>query len=168
MVGKLSVGVALILAAVIVGFAVARWLDPEPAVYEAVLRSIGATEVAVASAPGTCGVGVENVKDIPPPLVTAFRDANAPGAGFADVARLRTLVSVANSRQLAEYEAKGVAQWKAGNPALPVLRISRVGFSAGGSQALFCARSQRGAWLFHLQSSAGTWAVVHEEPLSTT
>jgi len=105
-----------------------RWFDPEPSVYEAFLVAVShSSEFAVASAPSTCGAHDANFKGLSQELVEAFVAANAPGAGFADVSRLRNHVSVANSRQLAALEAQGLTSLHAGSPQLHVVRFSRVG-----------------------------------------
>ncbi|WP_440224810.1 hypothetical protein ACQQ2N_06125 [Dokdonella sp. MW10] len=148
----------LALTAGLATFAASRWLDPEPGVYDAFLATLDTSELAIASAPTLCGAGSSDDHGLPPELVAAFREANRPGAGFADVSRLRGRAAVANSRQLAALDAKGLPHHEAGSRRLPVMRLSRVGFAA--RDALFCASGRYGAGLVHLREAEGIWRVI--------
>ncbi len=148
----------LALTAGLVSFAASRWLDPEPGVYDAFLATFDTSDIAVASAPSVCGTGSVDDHGLPPELVAAFREANRPGVGFADVSRLRGRAAVANSRQLAALDAQGLSHHEAGSRRLPVMRFSRAGFAA--RDALFCASGRHGAGLVHLREAEGIWHVI--------
>jgi len=153
---RLAIGLSVTLCTVAI--ASIRWLDPEPAVYEAATSVLtqDAPTITVASSPSTCGATDANLEGVSSNLVAAFRTANAPGVSFGNVATLLSRFGVADSAQLAALDAAGIA------PPRPVLRISRVGFSPDNTEALLCLRGIYGSMLVHLKKISGAWRVVHK------
>ena len=139
---------------------VATWLklmDPEPAVYLAALGGLSSDEIAIASSPGTCGESPRIYKDLPEQLVESYIQANAPDAGFGDVSRLSFHFAVANSRQLAALESQGLSWWTAGDRRLRIVRLSRVGFSKDGKEALLCVSAAHITDLVRLRLTEQGW-----------
>jgi len=145
--------------------AIPRWLDPEPAVYEAALGDFHSYEIAVASSPSTCGVRESAIEGLSSELLFAFRGANTEGASIGNISGLSKHFAVANSAQLAALESQGLAPSAAGSAHLKVVRISRVGFDAQKTEALLCLRASGASSLFHLRKLDGVWQVVRVEPL---
>jgi len=146
-------------------FAIPRWLDAEPEVYEAALSGLYSYDVAVASSPSVCGIQESAFDGISSELLSAFRIANSPGAPLGNVSGLSSHFAVANSTQLAALESQGLGPSTAGSPPLQVVRLSRVGFDAHKSEALLCIRASGGSLLLHLRKLNGLWQIVHNEPL---
>jgi hypothetical protein len=144
--------------------AIPRWLDPEPAVYEAALIDLYSYEIAVASSPSTCGVRESKIDGISSELLSAFRGANAPSASFGNISSLSSHFAVANSVQIAALESQGLTPSAAGSAHLPVMRISRVGFDAQKTEALLCLHRLGASSLVHLRKLNGAWQIVHIEP----
>ena len=142
-----------------------RWLNPEPEVYEAATSTFTSYNVAVASSPSLCGATAGNFQGILPSLVEAFQKANEPGASFGDVSGLRNHFAIANSNQLAALESQGLSPQKAGSSQVPLIRLSRVGFNSGHSEALMCIRAPYGSMLIHLRKADGSWQLVSREPI---
>ena len=145
--------------------AIPRWSDPEPAVYEAALRSAFSYEVAIASSPSGCGISGDSIPGIPANLLSAFAAANALGARFGNVAALRDHFAIASSAQLGAYEQQGLHMQAAGSEHLPILLLSRVGFTPDRTEALVCLRVAAQSTLVHLHMVAGAWQVVGTEQL---
>jgi len=157
--------IAFLITTAVVVAAGWRWLDPEPAVYAAATDALRDAKIAVASAPSLCGTGAENFEGVSLNLIAAFRDANARGAALGNVSGLRDHFAIANSRQLAALEAQGLDEKVAGTERLPVLRLSRVGFSTDGLEALMCVRAQHGSAVVHLRKISGSWQVESQQEI---
>jgi len=152
---RLAIGLSVTLC--VVAAASVRWLDPEPAVYEAATNGLvqDAANITVVSAPSTCGTTEANAGGISASLVAAFLAANGPNASFGNVSILLSHFGVGDAAQLAALDAAGIA------PPTPVLRMSRVGFSRDNVEALLCLRGIHGSLLVHLKKVNGQWQVVH-------
>src|SRR4051812_36354545 len=96
----------LCVLAIALAFAIPRWLDAEPDVYEAALSDLSSYEVAVASSPSTCGAPESGLDGISPELLSAFRGANAPGVSLGNISALSSHFAVANSVQIAALESQ--------------------------------------------------------------
>jgi len=157
--------IAFLVIAGVLAVAGLRWLNPEPAVYEAATSVFSSSNVAVASSPSLCGATAGNFQGILPSLVEAFQRANEPGVSLGDVSSLRNHFAIANSSQLVALEAQSLSPQKVGSPQIPLLRLSRVGFNPEHSEALMCIRAPYGSMLIHLRKVDGSWQLVSQEPI---
>jgi len=161
----------ILLFAAVLGLALSAavpgWLDPEPPVFDAVLNPLHDFEFAAVSSPSTCDIEGKHLDGVSAALRSAFLAANAVDVPQGRVSDQSSTFSVGNSTQVAALGSLGIAPIKAGAKHLVVAHLSRVGFDATRSEALFCMRTSHGSTMFHLRRVAGLWQIFRDHPLST-
>lgn len=137
-----------------------RWLDAEPAVYDAALNGLTDIDFAVVSTPSTCGARDLRAQGVAPELLDSFRAANAPGTALGNVSDWSRKFAVGNSTQVAALASLGIVPAAAGTAHVPLVRVSRVGFDRTRSEALFCLQAPHAGSLVHLRKIDGDWRIV--------
>ena len=159
---KLVLALTFLCAGLLVAMAVMRWQDPERAVYKAFLDELPFSDLAIASEPTRCTAKPDQLAKLSSPLVADFIVANRPEAGHADLKGLGAGIAVAESQQLANRRGWESERWFAGAGKIPVIRLSRVGFSDDRSEALFCLRGRGAALLQSMRKQDGVWKKASE------
>ena len=157
---KLVLGLTFLCTCLLVAMMIIRWQDPERAVYKAALDDLPFTDFAIASESTTCKAKPDQLAEFSSSLAANFIAANRPGAGYVDLKGLGAGFAVADSQQLASRAGWTSERWVAGEEKIPVMRLSRVGFSDDRSEALLCMRGRGGAFLQSMRKQDGVWKNV--------
>lgn len=130
----------------------------ETDVYLAVLRRYPETDAVLISLPSTCGDGGP-ADGAPDALFRNFVEANGRNAKPVSLLALKASFVTTNVRRVDHYATLGIDIERM-LAETPYVLPSRVGFGAGGAQALFCVEFKGQGAFVHLRKIGGEWRVV--------
>ena len=156
-----SIGALLVIVAIIIAGVWSLKGSSERAVYLAVLAPHASSTTALVSKPSTCGISNSSrpIEGIPSSLLKSFLSANTPGAGSVSLGSLNGHFAIADSALVGKYAAAGVPFRILDHGRHDLASLSRAGFNANESEALFCVEGLSGVlYLVHLKD--GNWQLV--------
>jgi hypothetical protein len=156
-----------ILTVVIAAFlaVLSAWIILRPnetAVYAAVLAPVAQYRPMLASKPNLCDAPA-HMAGVSDALLSSYRKANAPGTRPLPLVGLRWQYDTVRLEKI-NPDLMFLARAKGH----PILKLSRVGFSADGREALLCIESTGGSDYFLLRYAHDGWKVVETEPGAMT
>jgi len=133
----------------------------ETDVYSAFLAPFPDAAPVLTSRPSTCMATIP-VAGIPDELVRSFLKANRKGSTAISLTRLRWNYDTAKPAKLRRVAQAGLYPGLFLPKGKALVYLSRVGFSADNSSALFCVENKRGL-LVYLRKVDGMWREVSVE-----